>query len=615
MLTNLQRQFHRIDAILRGGGWLAAEAAGLFLASCAAVIQGVAYGRAFDSLDFVVELNWWVFLGVLLASVAVLIWLCLLWENQQPLATVLPVSCFCFVLLLASGVSGGNIYYSLGLCLPLYFALRWSFTEKRFPFGRPKIPMWATYAAAAGLFLGFTLLMSYASILRYRTYNATNFDLGLFAQMFESLRKTGHALTTLERNRLLTHFGVHCSPVYYLLLPFYMLVPRIETLLVLQAAAVGAGVFAVRAIAKHLFGDSPRLVMASCLLYLFNPAIPQGCLFDFHENKFIAVFLLWAVYFLLKRKIAPLLLFSVLVLSVKEDAAIYVAALALFLLFAQKWEGKRRAQIVTGVAMLAMAAVWFYCAVQIIRHYNSSGEMVDRLKNYFLPLEGKRGFADVAKVMLSDLGYVIKQVFTQPKAEFLLWVFLPLGFAPFTLKKGAPWLLLLPLLVINLLSNYAYQYAVGYQYTYGSIALAIALALLALRECKPSLRRGMLTFAVVAAMVCAVPLTGPRISFYREVMRVNPGRIAAVDELLAELPADAEITATTWFAVHLYRREKVYMYPNFYPESKPPVTEYLVCKPEDVDENKDGIADYLDKHDYWLLEEVAFARVYVLDIR
>ena len=607
MLKAFKHRFNKLNHILRGGGWLAAAAAGLFLASCTAIIYGMTLGLSFDRLDFVVHLNWALFLGVLAAGTALLLLLCLLWENQQPLSTVLPVSCFCFVLLLASGVAGGNIYFSLGLCLPLYFSLRWSFSEERFPFGRPKIPMRVTLAVAAGLFLGFTLLMSYASILRYRTYNATNFDLGLFAQMFEYLRRTGHALTTLERNRLMTHFAVHCSPVYYLLLPFYLLVPRIETLLVLQAAAVGAGVFAVRAITKELFGNSPRLIMAACLLYLFNPTMPQGCLFDFHENKFIAVFLLWAVYFLLRQKSVPLLVFSVLTLSVKEDAAIYVASLALFLLFARRWEGQRRRQILTGAAMLALAVVWFFCALAVIRHYGS-GEMVDRLRNFFLPLEGPRGFMDVAKVMLSDLGYVIKQVFTQPKVEFLLWVFLPLGFAPFLMKRGAPWLLLLPLLVINLLSNYAYQHLVGYQYTYGSVALAIVLALLALRECRPALRRGVLAFAVMAGLVCTVPLTGSRISFYSEVMRVNPDRVAAVDKILEELPKDADITATTWFAVHLYQRERVYMFPNYYPESGPPVTEYLLCKPDEV---IDALADYIEDNGYILLEEEAFVRVYV----
>jgi len=604
MTTKLQRQFNNLDGILQNGGWLAAAAAGLFLASCAVLIEGMALGLGFENLSFVAELNWALFFCMLFAGTAVLIVLCALWRSQLPLSTVLPAGCFCFVLLLASSMGGGNIYFSLGLCLPLYFALKWSFSGARFSFCQPKIPMWTTLAAAGLMFLAFTLLMSYASILRYKTYNATNFDLGLFAQMFEYLRRTGHAWTTLERNRLLTHFGVHCSPVYYLLLPLYMIVPRIETLLVLQAAGVAAGVFAVRGIAKELFGDSPRLIMAACLLYLLNPTMPQGTLFDFHENKFLAVFLLWAVYFMLKQKIAPLLLFSILTLSVKEDAAIYVAALALFLLFAQKWKDKKTAQILTGVGMIAISVIWFVCAIYIIRRYGS-GEMVDRLRNYFLP--GSEGsLLDVAKVVVSNLGYVIKQVFTQSKVEFLLWVFLPLGFAPFLIKKGTAWLLMLPLLVINLLSNYPYQYAVGYQYTYGSVTLAIVLALLALKECRPSLRRGILAFAVAASVLCTIPLTGPRVRFYRDVMRENPGRIAAVDKIIEDLPWDTEITATTWFATHLYQREKVYMYPNYYDDSK--VTQYLVCKPEEV---TGGLALFIEDNGYEMVEEAAFVRVYV----
>jgi uncharacterized membrane protein len=306
---------------------------------------------------------------------------------------------------------------------------------------------------------------------------------------------------------------------------------------------------------------------------------------------------------MLKQKIAPLILFSALTLSVKEDAAIYVVSLALFLLFAQKWEGKRHAQIVTGVGMVLMSAAWFVCAMAIIRHYGS-GAMVDRLRNYFLP-GSEGGLLDVARVCLSDLGYVIKQVFTQPKLEFLLWVFLPLGFAPFLSRKGTAWLLMLPLLVINLLSDYGYQHAVGYQYTYGSVALAIVLALLALKECGPSLRRGALAFAVTASIVCTVPLTGSRVSFYREVMRVNPDRIAAVDQILAQLPPDAEITATTWFATHLYQHDKVYMYPNYY--GKPEATQYLVCKPEEVE---GGLAAFIEDNGYEMIEEKAFVRVY-----
>jgi len=386
-------------------------------------------------------------------------------------------------------------------------------------------------------------------------------------------------------------------------------------LLVLQAAAVAAGVFAVRAIAEHLFGKSPRMILLCCLLYLFHPGFPSGVLFDFHENKFLTAFLLWAVYFLLREKPLPLLGFAALTLSVKEDAAIYVAALGLFCLCRRPWDlsdkGDRR-RVAAGFGMLALSAAWFVCAMAIVRHYGS-GVMVERLRNFFLPdalgaqARGGHGFADIIKVCLSDLGYVIKQVFVPEKAEFLLWVFLPLGFAPLMQKKGAAWFLLLPLLAVNLLSNYGYQHRMGFQYTYGSVALALAMALLALRDLGPRLRRGVLLFAVIASVLVTAPSLCARMLSYHDTMRQNAQSIAAVDRILEELPGNAEITATTWFAVHLYKRERVYMWPNFY--DSPRATRYLVCKPEDADQSQE-MQWFLYENGYALVEEEAFVRVY-----
>ena len=59
--------------------------------------------------------------------------------------------------------------------------------------------------------------------------------------MFENMRKTGLPLITCERDRLLSHFAVHFSPVFYLILPIYMLIPAPETLLVVSAFIVASG--------------------------------------------------------------------------------------------------------------------------------------------------------------------------------------------------------------------------------------------------------------------------------------------------------------------------------------------------------------------------------------
>lgn len=48
-------------------------------------------------------------------------------------------------------------------------------------------------------------------------------------------------MTTCERDRVLSHFAVHVSPIYYLFLPFYALFPLPVTLEVLQALLLASG--------------------------------------------------------------------------------------------------------------------------------------------------------------------------------------------------------------------------------------------------------------------------------------------------------------------------------------------------------------------------------------
>ncbi|MDR1927269.1 MAG: DUF2079 domain-containing protein [Oscillospiraceae bacterium] len=579
-MRRIKAQAVKLCGILGGGGWLAVFASGAFFALLAVLLEGRMYGLWFSDLLFVERMNWPLLFGA--AAVAVVVLLVTVWffESIRPLIFALPLLALAFSLFLAL-CSESSVYFSLGLCVPVFFALRWALGESPPRLGvARKIPSWAVHSAVVVLFLLFTALLSYASILRYRSYNATNFDLGIFAQMFEFLRKTGHAWTTLERNTLLSHFGVHCSPFYYLLLPFYCLVPRVETLLVLQAAAVGAGVFAVRAIAAHCFGDSPRAVFAACLLYAIHPAFLSGTLYDFHENKFLAVLLLWAAYFLLKNKSAPFLIFAVLALSVKEDAAIYIFSLGLWQLCRTGQAKKRR--LLFGLLPVVLAVLWFAAAVMVVRHFGD-GVMLSRLRNFFPQGGMEGGFGDVLRTLVSDFGYVILQVFTAEKMEFLLWMFLPLGFAPFLAKRNAAWLLLLPLLVLNLLSNYDYQHTMGFQYTYGSAALALLLALLCLGRASPALRRKLLLYGIVGGLLCTAPLSGQRTQFYLHEWRVSRTDYLQADQVLSALPEDAAVMATTWFAPHLAARREVYMYPDYY--GKAPLADIFLCKPEEPGES------------------------------
>ena len=88
----------------------------------------------------------------------------------------------------------------------------------------------------------FFIFVSFWTVYRVLTYRAPTFDFGIFSQMFHQMRTTGLPVTTVERDGPLSHFAVHVSPIYYLLLPFYCIYPKPVTLQVLQAAVLASAV-------------------------------------------------------------------------------------------------------------------------------------------------------------------------------------------------------------------------------------------------------------------------------------------------------------------------------------------------------------------------------------
>ena len=80
-----------------------------------------------------------------------------------------------------------------------------------------------------GLSVAFFLFVSAWAVGRVYSFSSPTFDFGIFSQMFYNMKETGLPMTTVERDGMLSHFAVHVSPIYYLMLPFYWLFPSPAT--------------------------------------------------------------------------------------------------------------------------------------------------------------------------------------------------------------------------------------------------------------------------------------------------------------------------------------------------------------------------------------------------
>ena len=320
---------------------------------------------------------------------------------------------------------------------------------------RLKIRSRAVWIAVAVLGLVGGGVIAVTTCLRYLTFSSPNFDFGLFVNMFHNMTETGLPIVSCERDVLLSHFAVHLSPIYYLLLPFYAVFPSPLTLQIAQAVLVASGIIPAILLARHLkLSEGTQILVA--LIYAFYPATAMGCFYDFHENCFLLPLLLWLFYFFERERYLPMYIFAALTLLVKEDAAVYVILFAVYAMISRK-------KYLHGVILALGAAIYFGGALIFLNETAAywaeyyadatpnpsiAGPMINRFDNLIFNAED--GLAGAVMTALKNPGYLLEQLFSTQgasldsffterspwaKVVYLLLMLLPVGFIPFCTKR------------------------------------------------------------------------------------------------------------------------------------------------------------------------------------
>lgn len=438
-----------------------------------------------------------------------------------------------------------------GLGFGITVLLIWLFIAERLKPQLERISMkgkiWVI-AAVIGV-LGWLLLIGTLTVFRYLDLRTPCFDFGIFSQMFYYMRETGLPLTTCERDGLLSHFAVHVSPSLYLLLPFYYVFPYPVTLLVLQVAIIASGVIPLWKIGKR-YGLKDGICAGFSIVYLLFPAITGGCFYDFHENKLLLPLILWMLYALEKNSGILFWILAVLVLGVKEDAAIYVACIGLYTVFGKK-QWKR------GLAVFVFSVLWFFSVLYYLQEYGD-GAMLGRYDNY---IESGGGLTSLVTNIIKNPAYVIEQCFTEGKIKFMIWMLAPLLGIMFWTKQLSNYFLLIPFLVINLMSNNPYQNSIYYQYTYGVAALFLFLAVKVLAEKQPLVQKKIVVSMGIVSLMLFTALISQK-TYYIKEYRSEQDNLRLMKENMDLIPAEASVEATTYVLPYLSCRDEIYRMTN-----------------------------------------------------
>ena len=455
--------------------------------------------------------------------------------------------------------------------------------------------------------LAFFGIVSAWTVCRIYSFSTPTFDFGIFAQMFHSMKTTGMPITTVERDGPLSHFAVHVSPIYYLLLPFYALVPIPATLQVLQAVVLASAVIPLWKIGKH-HGLSPLPRMLVCFMLLFYPAYAGGTSYDIHENAFLTPLILWLLYGMDRRNGWITGLSALLTLMVKEDAAVYVAVIALYLLLRAVLRGKKRWDLIAGALLLAGSLLWFG-AVTAYLSGSGDGVMTYRYDNFIY--DDSSSLVTVIKAVLLCPMKAVFECVDPEKLEFIALTLLPLAGLPLITRRYDRYILLIPYILVNLMSDYQYQHDIFFQYTYGSTACLIYLTVVNLADMKlPWQRMGAVAAALAVGIGCFSAQILPKALRYPTYCLTYTDYYDSLREVLDTVPEGASVAATTFFTTELSRRDVLYDI-RYASKEHTLSCDYMAISPTDAksfrkyaEEDETGYRDFVE-----LLAEQGYVKI------
>ncbi len=457
-------------------------------------------------------------------------------------------------------IGGIDIYLTIITVLFVVIAVR--YVLMRFPVTLKNFKLTKTQGIMIIVFLAVLTLLYVGSlvVLRYYLFKTPTYDFGIFSQMYYYMKETGMPMTTCERDYYLSHFAIHFSPVFYLILPIYMIFPHPVTLIIMQLIIVMLGAVPVYFICKNR-KYSNFISFGLAAVFLLYPTMRTGLFYDFHENKFLPVMLLWLIYFIdntkmqKKKRIAGIIIFALLSLMIKEDAAIYVACIGLFNLVYKKDSGDKK----TGAILFLGAVLYFFIVFYCLGKFGAGNAITSIGRYDNLMVSSEDGLTGMIMNIIKDPAFVIKQLLKKEKLEFIFWTMMPLLFIPLFVKKISMYILLIPYMVMNLLTNYTYQYDIGFQYTYGSCTLLIYMAVLYFEGAENIKKKRCLILMLITTLLCTTNAMSGKNIYYENVEETLESNEEIFD-LLETIPEDASVKASTWFVPALSQREEVYDY-------------------------------------------------------
>jgi|GEM_PF-1180391 len=467
-----------------------------------------------------------------------------------------------------------------------------------------------------GVIVIYALAFGIITSLRHYNFQTQTSDMAIFVNTMWNTIHGQWMLNTLEE--VPNTLGVHMSPILFLLVPFYWLFTSPYTLLIIQTIAVALGAYPLFLLARKVL-ENDKIAAAIAISYLLYPGLEWANFYDFHPIAFFPTLFLTAFYFAYEKRLFSATIFFVIAASTREDAILVVLFTGIYLFIhnralpaidlrkqgvfhgnltllslrrhceawrgnltllslrrhCEAWRGnltllslRRHCEAwrgnltllsknkkVFGLLIAFFAFIYFLISIKILMPHFGGGLL--RLDRY-AHLGGS--VTEIIKNIFIHPSLFIKTLFVGDKFIYLFWLLAPLGFLP--LLAPVEWLLIIPGLAENLLTNYKFQFSGLYQYDtilVGSIFIAASFGLKNLLARYPNMVKYAVKIVLVGALLgffFRSPLKP--FGFPVELFGSKP-HWENFRKIIKMVPPTASVAAHTNLVPHLAHREKIYL--------------------------------------------------------
>jgi uncharacterized membrane protein len=432
---------------------------------------------------------------------------------------------------------------------------------------------------AIGAAIAFYVLCLILLLNRYYSFYAS-FDQGIFNQVFwnnlhgrffQSSLSSSLSTNVVHSGEVPAVYyhrlGQHFTPALLLWLPLYALFPSPVTLSVLQVTLVTAAGIVLYFLARQYL--EPPLAAMITVSYYGAIAVISPTLTNFHDISQIPLFTFGLLLAMEKRKWWMFWLLAGLILAVREDSGIGLFSVGIYMILSKRFPR-------TGLAVCTLSFGYMLALTNLIMPLFSADIskrfMMERFGQYASGEEAST--VDIIWGIVSNPWRLLVELFSPffDTIEYLLGQWLPLAFVPAV--SPTAWIVAgFPLLklflgkgesVLSITIRYAMTVVPGLFYG------AILWWSVHPKAFKPSFRRFWVG-CICLSLLLTVAFNPNRTLYFLIPDSIQPWVYVSLPQqwqhvnqmrsLMAQIPPDASVSATTYLVPHLSSRREIIRWP------------------------------------------------------